>query len=204
MALTWKHPFTCLVSGPTGCGKTEFTMRLIKHSKEVIEPAPEQIIWCYGEYQDGFKRVSNTEFHEGIPDLSMLDGSSRTLLILDDLMHETDDRVTKIFTKISHHKNVSVLYLTQNLFHGGKENRTISLNAQYLVIFKNPRDATQIACLGRQMYPGKSKFLSEAFMDATIQPYSYIFIDLKPDTEQNHRLRSNVFPGEINYAYIPK
>ena len=204
MALTWKHPFTCLVSGPTGCGKTNFTLRLIQHSNTVIEPAPETILWCYGVYQNAFKSVKGVEFHEGIPNLSLFDGSKRTLLILDDLMHETDDRVTKIFTKISHHNDVSVLYLTQNLFYGGKQNRTIGLNAHYLVLFKNPRDAMQISCLARQMYPGKSAFMVEAFKDATSEPYSYLLIDLKADTEDKFRLRANIFPDEKNFAYIAK
>lgn len=205
MSLTWKHPFTCVVSGPTGCGKTEFTIRLLQNCKSVISPAPDKIIWCFGVWQKSFERINDVEFHEGIPDLSTFDGKNRTLLVLDDLMHETkDDRVSKIFTKISHHMNVSVLYLTQNLFYSGKQNRTITLNAHYLVLFKNPRDVTQIACLARQMYPHKSKFMIEAFNDATMKPYSYLLVDLKPDTEDKLRLRTNVFPNEVNYVYIPK
>ena len=204
MSLTWRHPFTCLVSGPTGSGKTEFTLRLLRHANRVIDPPPERILWCYGAYQETFKTIEGVEFHEGMPDLSEFDGKKRTLLILDDLMHETDDRVTKIFTKISHHSNTSVLYLTQNLFYGGKQNRTIALNAHYMVIFKNPRDATQITYLARQMFPGKSAFMTDAFKDATKKPFSYLLIDLKADTEEKQRLRANVFPDEINYVYTAK
>lgn len=204
MSLTWKHPFTCLVAGPTGCGKTQFTIRLIEHAKTSIEPPPEKIVWCYGVYQTAFDKLTGVEFHEGIPEIGLFDGKQKTLLILDDLMHETDDRVTKIFTKISHHMDVSVLYLTQNIFYGGKQNRTIGLNAHYLVLFRNPRDATQVAHLARQMYPGKSKFLIEAFRDATEAPFSYMLLDLKPDTEEKFRVRSHIFPGEQSYAYVPK
>jgi len=192
------------VAGPTGCGKTQFTIRLIEHAKFVIEPTPEKIVWCYGVYQEGFRDMSGVEFHEGIPELTSFDGKQRTLLILDDLMHETDDRVTKIFTKISHHMSVSVLYLTQNIFYGGKQTRTIGLNAHYLVVFRNPRDATQITHLARQMYPGQAKFLIEAFRDATREPYTYMLVDLKPDTDEKFRVRSNIFPGEQCYVYVPK
>jgi hypothetical protein len=204
MALTWRHPFTCLISGPTGCGKTEFTLRLLKHSDKVVEPKPDRVLWCYGAYQNSFAKLKNVEFHEGLPDLAQFDGKLRTLLIVDDLMHETDDRVSKIFTKISHHANVSVLYLTQNLFYGGKQNRTIALNAHYMVVFKNPRDATQIMHLARQMFPGKSAHMIEAFKDATAEPFSYLFIDLKPDTDDKHRIRSQIFPDETNYVYVFK
>ena len=206
MALVWKAPFTCLISGPSGCGKTEFTIRLIENASKTISPPPSQILWCYGVYQEAFNRLKDVEFHEGLPDLSTFDAQQSTLLVLDDLMHESpkDDRVSKIFTKISHHMNVSVLYLTQNLFFSGKGNRTISLNSHYLILFKNPRDATQISCLARQMYPTNSKFMMEAFKDATTEPFSYLFIDLKPDTEERLRLRANIFPDEINHVYIPK
>jgi len=205
MALTWKHPFTCLIAGPTGCGKTQFTIKFVKFSQEVISPPPTKILWCYGVYQKAFDSLKNdVEFHEGIPELSMFDGTQKTLLILNDLMHETDDRVTKIFTKVSHHCDVSVLYLTQNIFYGGKQNCTIGLNAHYLVMFRNPRDATQVAHLARQMSPGKSKFLIEAFHDATVEPFSYMVLDLKPDTEDKFRVRANIFPGDNSCAYVPK
>jgi len=201
---TWKHPFTATVAGPTSCGKTVFTFRLIEHAKEMISPEPEKIIWCYGVYQDMFDRYPNIEFHEGVPNLSMFDGKLRTLLVLDDLMQETDDRVVQIFTKISHHKNLSVLYLTQNLFYKNKQSRTISLNSHFLIIFKNTRDITQIAILARQMYTGKYKFMVEAFNDATSGPYVYLVVDLRPQIDESLRLRTNIFPGETCYVYVRK
>jgi GTPase SAR1 family protein len=206
MSLIWKAPFTCLVTGPTSCGKTEFTIRLIENSARVIFPNPEKIIWGYGTYQKRFETLKNIEFIEGMPELSMFDERKHTLLILDDLMLDAskDQTITKLFTQISHHMNVSILYLTQNLFQEGKQNRTVSLNSHYMVLFKNPRDASQIACLARQMFPRNSAFMIEAFKNATAKPYSYLFLDLKPETDDQFRLRANIFPDETNYAYIPK
>ena len=107
----------------------------------MVSPSIECIVWCYSIYQDIFDDQKNIEFHEGIPSEVMFDGKRRTLLILDDLMSQVDDRVENIFTKLSHHKSVSVLFLTQNLFFKSKQARTISLNSHYIVIFKNARDA---------------------------------------------------------------
>ena len=78
-----------------------------------------------------------------------------------DLMTSTDDRVVDIFTKISHHRNLSVAYFTQNLFYKNKQTRTLSLNSHYIVLLKNARDATQRSNLARQIYPGKSTFMIE-------------------------------------------
>ncbi|KAF0141076.1 MAG: Uncharacterized protein FD143_3503, partial [Ignavibacteria bacterium] len=49
VVLKLQHPCTCLVSGPTGCGKTQFVSNLLKNN--MFEPMPERIIWCYGEDQ---------------------------------------------------------------------------------------------------------------------------------------------------------
>ena len=161
-------------------------------------------MWCYGEYQDAFRdRSDSMEFIEGLPDSNFLDGR-RTLLIIDELMSETDSRVTKLFTKGSHHKNASVIYISQNLFHKGKENRNISLNSHYLILFKNPRDAIQITHLGRQIFPDKVKYFREAFTDATSRPYGYLLVDLKPTTPDELRLRTHIFPPEMTIVYVYK
>ena len=80
----------------------------------------------------------------------------------------------------------------------------MSLNSHYIVVFKNPRDALQIATLARQMYPGKSKFLVEAYKNATEKPFGYLMLDLKPDTEEKYRIQTNIFPTDIHYVYTPK
>lgn len=200
-----KHPFTALLAGPTGCGKTVFTFKFIREAKTLISPPPENIVYCYSEYQPIFDDYPYVTFNEGLPDISQFDGKQNTLLIIDDLMSETNDSVSNIFTKFSHHRNVSIMYLSQNLFYKSKQNRTMSLNAHYIVLFKNPRDANQVATLARQMYPGKSKFLVEAFKNATEKSYGYLLIDLKPDTDEKLRVRTNIFPDdEKHYVYVPK
>ena len=80
----------------------------------------------------------------------------------------------------------------------------MSLNAHYIVLFKNPRNAMQVSTLARQMYPGQNKFLVEAFRNATEKPFGYLLLDLKPDTDEKYRIRTNVFPEERQYVFIPK
>lgn len=197
-----QHPFTAIVAGPTGSGKTQFCLKLVKHCP--IEPPPQRIIWCYGVWQEAFDSVDGVEFYEGMPEMSLFDKRIPTLLILDDLMMDVSDTTVEIFTRGSHHSNISVVYITQNLFSSGKQNRTISLNTHYIVAFKNPRDNTQIGVLARQMFPRKWKYMMDAFGDATSIPYSYLFIDLKPTTDDRYRLRSGIFPDETNYIYVHK
>ena len=188
-----------MIAGPSQSGKTHFIVKLIKRASLMIEPPPERIIWCYGSYQSDIVRELGdvVEFIDGIPPHidELLDGR-RTMLIIDDLMSETDSRVTDLFTRGSHHKNISVIYVTQNLYNEDKENRTISLNTHYLVLFKNPRDVAQISHLGRQIFPKRVKFFNEVFEDATSQPYGYLLIDLRTTTPDELRLRTAIFPDD--------
>ena len=137
VCLPFRAPFTCIISGPTSCGKSVFAQRLVRNSHVMIEPKPDKILWCFSIFQKEFIELRNkVEFHEGLPDLSRFTGEESYLLILDDLLHETNKDVEKIFTRVSHHKRVSVVYLSQNLFHSNKQNRMLTLNSHHLVLFK--------------------------------------------------------------------
>ena len=186
------HPFTAVVARPTSSGKSRWILRLIDNAGVMIEPAPSRIWYCYGEFQPMFNNYSQVHFHEGLPDLSdtVFNGSVPTLLILDDLMSDINQLVTNIFTKISHHRNIGVIFLTHNVFDKNKYARTISLNAHYLVLFKNHRDATQFATLARQMYPNAWRFALQSYRDATSVSYGYLLIDLKPEQDERCRLRT--------------
>ena len=70
------------------------------------------------------------------------------------------------------------------------------MNSQYMVVFKNPRDASHLANLARQMYPGRGAFVQEAFADATASPYGYLLIDLKQNTPDDLRLRTSILPDD--------
>ena len=202
-----KHPFTCIVSGPSGCGKSSLVKEIVR--TDVIEPTPTRIVWLYAEdqplYQSGLGKVS---FHHGLPeDLdTMFNPSTRNLLVIDDLMTEahSDQRMTKLFSVGSHHRNLSIIFIIHNLFHYGKEMRTLSLNSHYLILFKNPRDHLQITTLARQMYPGRSQFLVEAFEDATKTPHGYLLIDLKPETNDDLRIRTDILHSEQTIFYVQK
>ena len=200
----FNHPFTCIIAGPTGSGKSHFVSRLLAHADNLIHPPPEKVLWYYGEWQPLYDTITGVEFVEGLPDVKTMKPTCRTLIVVDDLMAETDDRITKLFTKASHHRDISVVYIVQNLFGKNKEHRTISLNAQYMVLFKNPRDASQITHLAKQMYPKHIKYVQEAFGDATSAPYGYLLVDLKQDTPEHLRLRTSIFPGEVQFVYLRK
>ena len=101
--------------------------------------------------------------------------------------------ICELYTEGSHHRNLSVIFLLQNIYHHGRENRTMSLNTQYLVLFKNPRDQLQVMTLSRQMFPHRSYQFMVQFNRATTKPYGYLVIDLKQNTPDSQRIRTDVF-----------
>ena len=151
---------------------------------------------------------NNIEFKEGLPqaDDYSRDNELKKLVIIDDLMRESSNNtVVDLFTKMSHHCNLSVIYITQNLFHQGNGQRDISLNSNYIVLFKNPRDRAQIQHLARQVCPENPKFLQEVYFDATIRPHGYLLLDLKQTTPENCRYRTCIFPfDKYHFVYVPR
>lgn len=208
--LPFIHPATFLVCGPTSCGKSTWVFQLLRHANEMITPPPQRIVYCYGEWQSEYnmlkKQVSNIDFVEGLIDMSTFDPSISNLVIIDDLMTEagSSEAIAHLFTRGSHHRNLSVLLLVQNLFSNGKFSRTISLNCHYMVLFKSPRDASQITTLAAQMYPSKTAFLKSAYALATHQAHGYLLLDLKQQTPDALRLRTSVLPHEQSMiVYAP-
>ena len=49
-------PFTCLVAGPTGCGKTQLVFKLIENFDALVNPPVKEIVYCYGQWQKDFDK----------------------------------------------------------------------------------------------------------------------------------------------------
>lgn len=177
--IKFKHPFSALVAGPSGCGKSYFVTNFIQNLNKMSDTSFSRITWFYGAWQELYDTICGVEFEQGLPDIENFNGREPELIIIDDLMREADSRVVDLFTKGSHHKNLSVFFITQNLLHQGKGSRDISLNANYIICFKNPRDKAQILHLSRQVCPENIKFIQDAYNDATSEPHGYLLFDLK-------------------------
>ena len=101
-----------------------------------------------------------------------------------------DTSITELFTEGSHHRNLSVISINQNLYYS--KDPTQRRNCHYLTLFNNPIDKLPVMTLARQMYPGNAHKFMNAFDEATRNPYGYLVVDLKPRTHESARLRPNV------------
>jgi hypothetical protein len=206
------NPYTMVVSGQTGSGKTEFAKRLIQNQAEIHQNRFTKIIIVYSIMQPVYREIEKTApniiLSEGLPDNLLDDVASNegdTLLVIDDMMIEleNDKRLPILFTKMRHVK-VSTIFIVQNFYFRSRYMITITRNAQYLVIFPNIRDTSMIQTLGRQMFPHTPKFLTDAFEQATSSPFGYLFIDCKPNTRKEYRVRDRIFPNDTTRFYVPE
>lgn len=197
------HPFSMIVSGPSGSGKTTFLKKLLEQIDNLISGPITKILWCYAE-KASIPTIQSEiiTFHKGIPDAIDNIENESMLIILDDLMSEAyNSQITELFTKGSHHRNISVILVTQNLFFQGKHTRTISLNSKYLVVFKNPRDQLQFQYLAKQIYPENSRDLLRVYKEITSQPHNYLLIDLTQAMNERLRFRTNIFQKDHCEVY---
>lgn len=198
-----QRPFTMMIAGPSGCGKTCFVLKLLKLFREPFE----NILWCNAEPNAVPKEIRSStklEVCESLPE-SFKSVPNNSLIILDDLMTEAYNKnVCELFTKGSHHKNISVILITQNVFHQGKYCRDISLNCKYMVIFKNPRDKSQILPLARQIYPENPNEFVKVYKEATDYPHGYLWLDLTQSASDLIRFQTDIFNKKFLTCFCPK
>ena len=216
LPFSFRHPSNILLVGPTGCGKTQFLKRCLKSG--LFRPPPTRIVWVYSEWQSAYEEVQGmtragllptVEFIKDATDYrSMYDSlqpTDRNLLILDDQMAETKDDASNfanIFTKGSHHRSITVVFLMQNLFEKGGGLRTINLNSQYIVLFKNPRDKRQIMVLAQQMELRNYVYVVDSYLDATENAHGYLVSDLGQNTPKPLRYITHVDTATPT-VYVP-
>ena len=59
----FKHPYTMIVNGATGSGKTTWIMKLIENI-QLIQPSPEKIYFFFESWQSAYQNASrDIEFH---------------------------------------------------------------------------------------------------------------------------------------------
>ena len=189
-----------MICGPSKSGKTTWVLNLIKNRDVLFKDNINKIYWYYRIWQPLYNdlKALGVVMCDDVGD-NFLNLEPNSIVVLDDLVKATENSaaVTELFTTLVHHKNLFLIYISQNFYHQSKEARMRHLNSHYIVFFKNPRDKTQVSILGRQMFPGRStSAFTQMFEWATERPHGYLLIDLQQNTPSEIRLRTNTFPNE--------
>jgi len=102
------------------------------------------------------RQLPNFSLHQGLPtaeDIKQFASGQHDLIVLDDLMQNVLGSKTAelLFTQGCHHRKISVVFITQNIYGQGKSAKTIALTCWYMVLFKNIRGISQIKTLKYQL-----------------------------------------------------
>ena len=198
-----KENFKILISGPSRCGKTFFLKNLIENLDIFSKSPPQIITLVYKVMQPIYNELGVNYLLQDCENLKerlfkIANGRSM-LCIFDDMINSTNlNNISNLFLVDGRHNNLSMVFITQKLFVNNDNYREISQNSDYFIIFKNPRNMQEIRHLNTQMCPGKNE-LSLYYKLATLQPFSYIMINLTQECDDKVKYLSNLFnsPNEI-------
>ena len=170
----WKHPFTCVVVGPSGSGKSTFVQHLMLSQEKIIYAQFDYIYIFIGTDASENKILSCllTDIPPSVTDVEIIEimnifpmkkemivefptrlkqmlisQNRKGCIIFDDLMKELGEMgiLLDLFTKMLSHYNMSVIHITQNLFHKGSGKHSsdhigVYHNSHITVLFNNPLD----------------------------------------------------------------
>ena len=195
-------PARIIIAGYSNSGKSELCTRLM----EIYHDNFQRILYCGAEthpLQDNEIISSKLLVSSEIVNPFEYAHGGNILFILDDCFLEAveNQNVVDVFTK-GRHKNISTIFITQNLFFTGKHSRNISLNCSHYILMRT-RDMGQVETLGRQLYgKGRGKDFLNIYKKAlSVNTYGYLLIDLSPKTPEELQLRTNI-TGETPYQLV--
>lgn len=207
-ATVFQHPFSCIIAGSSQCGKTVFIKNLLANLDTMISPTISEVIISYAEHQQTYSDMLSDPRVRLVKEEDDFEcnGNGNFLIIIDDQMDSAmkAKHIQQLFTKGVHHRSISVILISQDLFPNEKYARTIRRNATYLIIFRSPTFRCQVQSLGGQLYPHAKKFLCAAYLQATELPYTYILVNFHPKCHDDLRVRSGVLPFENEFVFIPR
>ena len=135
----------------------------------------------YNVFQEFMNHHPDIKFIQGL-DFSQVDTSEPSMLVIDDLVLESKNKeVATAFIMGSHHKKISLFYLTQNLFPNCSNFRLMSANAHYYILFYNQRNFRQVCTLARQIFVGKDvNRILEAYKRASETERGFVLLSFSP------------------------
>ena len=111
MTLKLQHPFTLLVAGPSRCVKSTFVIRLLECREQLCDTEFKNIIWRHSE-NNVPHHLKNVSLVKCVPDFENPENVP-TLIVLDNLMDSAySTKEKELFTKGSHHRNISLITQT--------------------------------------------------------------------------------------------
>ena len=178
-----QKPFRLMISGGSGSGKSTILKQLV--DKSHFSSPFDKIVYCYPDYLDeppmDFNQI--VENRPGIPDLMYFSSlPCNSLIIYDDLMNECgkSDDIMKLFSVIARKRNLSIIFIVQNIYDTNKKFRNLRLNATGFLMFNFYADKDVNKRLLRDLNV-QSRVPKHLLDQIYSKPFSYIYVDIHPE-----------------------
>ena len=189
-----KVPFRMLIVGSSGSGKTQTLLNLIHNMGNtfndiyIITKNKQEPLYEYLEDKLGDKGLTVVEGIDNAPDLDKdINKKDQTLIIMDDLVLERNQRHLEEFFLRARKQNCSLVYISQSYF---AVPQMIRKNLTYLII-KQLANLPDLFRILREYSLGvDKKQLMKIYEDATKDnKQDFLLVDL--DAEPKDRFRKN-------------
>ena len=163
---------------------------------------PAKIFYLYGAHQPFMdewnkdKSKPTIQFIKGL-NLEVVDQHVEPkLLIIEDLILDLNRELAQHFIAGSHHKKTTTIFITHSLYLNNELYRLISNNSQYILLFKNKRNFSQVARLGRQILGSEYERLTEAYK--YIDSYGFVLLSFHPLVPEELLVTTDLFTPCLN------
>ena len=203
-------PFSMIVSGSSGVGKSQYLAKLLTHRDVMFEKPFSKIYFSYVTYQPVYDEIKASvpeiEFVEGVKSdiFECADGFDDVLYIIDDMMTSMGRNylLVDLFTKARPRK-LSVIFVTHDLYFGTQITKNVLRSTMIFILFKNISNAVPVQVLSRQIRPDKPKYIIDSFMTTTARPFNPLILILMPQWPENLRVLSGILPTQTCTAFLP-
>lgn len=211
----FKHPTQMLIGGPTKSGKTTLLMRLLRERGQMFSHPFEKIYWFYKmensirQARQEFPEINYVEGHVSNKFVEGLDIDSHKMLIMDDMQElvansKSLEALMNIFTRDSHHKNLTVIFLVQDLFM--KNMHKVARQCENVIAMSNGSSGSNIMNMGRRQFgPGTAPFIKWALTQVRLQStHGYLCLSSGAGISPCESCKTFIFPGEPNTFFVAK
>jgi len=118
--------------------------------------------------------LKSVSFVKGTPYFEKFENIPTVIVLVDFTDSAYSTLINQLFTKGSHHRNITLVLITQNVFHQVPSSRDISLNSKYILVLKTLETRLKLCT-----WPDRSTPKTFPVFTRRTWRHTYLFLEFK-------------------------